>query len=149
MQRDRSRGIALLLAVTVLAALGVISLTMLGLARGERDAGLAAVAHVQARGAAEGVLAQALLGWPSGRTPLAPGDSTLLITANLPGSVSGQAAVRALGGGFYLLTAWGTRWSAAGLALGSARLEQLVLLRPDSGSISRPMRYPRGWRLLP
>jgi len=143
-------GIALLLAITVLAALGVISVTALTLARTERAAGLAAIARVQARGAAEGALALALLGWPNSSTPVAAGDETSLARFSVPGPADGQAKVRALGGPVYALEASGVRRSAAGVLLAAVRLELLVLLGgPDSNSIVHPRAYPRGWRLLP
>lgn len=144
------QGIALLLAVAVLAALGIISLTALALARTERAAGLAAIARVQARGAAEGALALAQLGWPSSSTPLAPGAETNLTLFSAPGPAVGQAKVRALGGAVYALEASGARLSVAGDLLGSVHLELLVLLSPpDSNSRVHPAAYPRGWRLLP
>jgi len=148
--RPSERGVALLLAVGVLVAVGMISLTALALARAERVAGLAAVARVQARAAAEAALAQAMQGWPSGSTPAAPGEELVVARATVPGPAEGQASVRALGGPVYALLGAGTRLSAAGEPLGSVRLELLVLLEgPDSTGRARPRRYPRGWRVLP
>jgi len=144
------KGIALLLAVVVLSALGVISLTGLALARGERRAGLTAVARVQARAAAEAALADALLGWPAASTPVAPGQELLLVQLTVPGPAQGLARVRALGGPIYALEATGERVSQAGDLLGAARLELLVLLDPpDSTGATRPRPYPRGWRSFP
>jgi hypothetical protein len=140
----------LLLAIVVLAALGIISLTALTLARGERVAGLGALARVQARGAAEAALAQGMLGWPSALTPATPGDSVLLARVSLPGPARGDAELRALGGPVYAITASGVRLSGAGELLGAARLELLVLLEAaDSSGSVHPQAYPRGWRLLP
>ena len=148
--RSREHGVALLLAVAVLAALGVISLTALTLARMERVTGLAAIARVQARGAAEGALSQARLGWPSSSTPVGPGNETGLARFSVPGPADGQASVRALGGAVYALEASGVRRSAAGDVLASVRVELLVRLAgPDSNSLVRPIPYLRGWRLLP
>jgi len=144
------RGVALFLAVVALAALGLISLTGLTLAWGERAAGLAALARVQARGAAEAALAQALVGWPSAATPLLPGSFTLLVRLTLPGPAHGSARLRSLGGAIYALDAVGFRVTPGGDTLGAVRMQQLVLLpAPDSVSLIRPLRYPRGWHLLP
>jgi hypothetical protein len=147
---ENERGVALLLAVTVLAAIGMISLTGLALARAERVAGVAAIAQVQARAAAEAALAEAMRGWPAGDTPAAPGEELLLARVTVPGPADGAAKLRALGGPIYALEASGTRVSLAGEPLGSAHLQMLVLLDPtDSSGTARPRRYPRGWRLLP
>jgi hypothetical protein len=144
------RGVALLLAVIALSALGVISLTGLALARGERRAGLTAVARVQARAAAEAALAEALLGWPAASTPVAPGQEVLLVQLTVPGPAQGLVRVRALGGPIYALQAMGERLSQSGDLLGAARLELLVVLDPpDSTGTTRPKPYPRGWRSLP
>jgi len=146
----QERGIALLLAIVVLAALGVISLTALTLAQMERVSGLAALARVQARGAAEGALALARLGWPSSSTPVAVGNVTTLAHFSVPGPADGLARVRALGGPIYALEASAERRASSGDLLASVRLELLVLLAgPDSNSMIRPVPYPRGWRLLP
>lgn len=144
------RGVALLFAVAVIAALGVISLTGFGLARTERAAGLAAVAEVQARGAAEAALADAMGGWPSPQTPVLPGQEVVLSSIALPGPVMGQAVVRALGGPILLIRATGTRRSAVGAVLASILVEQLIRLdslAPDS--LIHPRKYPLGWRLFP
>jgi len=144
------RGVALLLAIAVLAVMGVISLTALTLARMERRSGLAALARVQARGAAEAALALARLGWPSSSTPFAPGDVTGLARLSVPGPADGLARVRALGGPIYALEASGERRSRGGELLASVRLELLVLLTgPDSNSTVHPVPFPRGRRLLP
>jgi hypothetical protein len=143
-------GIALLLAIAVLAALGTIALTAFTLARAERMAGLAAVARVQARAAAEAALAQASLGWPGSLTPVVPGDSVRLTQVSVPGPARGEAWLRALGGPIHAITASGIRLSNAGEPLGTVRLELLVLLiAADSAGIVRPLNYPRGLRLLP
>jgi hypothetical protein len=140
----------LLLAVTVLAALGIISLTGIALARAERVAGQAALARVQARGAAESALARASLGWESWRTPIAPGATVELVQFSEPGPAMGKAELRALGGPIYALEASGVRLSNSGDSLGVSRLELLVILRaPDSVGMVRPKPYPRGWRSLP
>ncbi len=144
------RGVALLIAVSVIAALGMISLTAFELARMERVAGLAAVAEIQARGAAEAALTDAMAGWPKAQTPLAPGQEALLVAVTLPGPSVGQASVRALGGPVFSIRAGGTRRDGAGGTLAEIRIEQLVRLdslAPDS--LIHPRKYPLGWRLLP
>ncbi|HEU5219667.1 MAG TPA: hypothetical protein VFU23_13490, partial [Gemmatimonadales bacterium] len=144
------RGIALLLAISVSAALGMISLTAFGLARMERAAGLFAVAEVQARGAAEAALADALAGWPRALTPLSPGQESLLASVQLPGPASGQAVVRALGGPVLSIRARGVRSDAGGGVMAEIILEQLVRLdstAPDS--LIHTRKYPLGWRVLP
>jgi hypothetical protein len=144
------RGVALLLAVVVLAALGAITLSALALARTEQSAGLAALARVQARGAAEGALTLARQGWPGSSTPVIPGGETSLAGFLAPGPASGGARVRALGGPFFSLEASGVRFSVAGRELGSVRMQLLVLLGPpDSSGNIRPSPFPRGWRVLP
>jgi hypothetical protein len=144
------RGAALLLAVTVLAAVGMISLTALALARAERVAGLTAVARVQARAAAEAALAEVLKGWPAASTPSTPGEELELAHVTVPGPAEGWGKVRALGGPIFAVVGSGIRASSALEPLGSVRLELLVLLEPpDSSGTARPRRYPRGWRLLP
>jgi hypothetical protein len=144
------RGIALLLAIAILAAISTMTLTALALARMERVAGVAAVSQVQARAAAESALAEAMQGWASAFTPLTPGAEATLATVTVPGSADGRASVRALGGPVYAIRAEGARISLAGDTLGSARLELLVLLdAPDSLGRVHPRSYPRGWRLLP
>lgn len=144
------RGMALLLAVAAIAALGMISLTAFGLARMEREAGLGAVAEVQARGAADAALAEAMAGWPGSRTPVLPGGQSVQTSVSLPGPSSGEWVVRALGGPVYAILASGSRVDAAGGTLGSVIIEQLVRLdslAPDS--LIHPRKYPLGWRLLP
>ena len=144
------RGVALLLAVAVIAALGMISLTGFGLARVERSAGLAAMAEVQARGAAESALAVAMAGWSPLLTPILPGQETLIATTSVPGPATGQAVLRALGGPVFAIRASGVRRNAAGIAIAEILLEQLVRLdsaAPDSQI--HPRKYPLGWRLLP
>ena len=125
------RGVALLFAVAVIAALGMISLTGFGLARMEREAGLAAVAEVQARGAAEAALADAMAGWPRAQTPVLPGQETLLTTVMLPGPVTGQAVVRALGGPVFSIRASGD----------SARCRRANLAAIGHGTAG-PARFP-------
>ena len=144
------RGVALLMAIVVTAALGLISLTGYALARAERAAGLAALARVQARGAAEAAAAEALLGWPPERTPIAPGEESLLARVTGPGPVEASARLRALGGPLFAIRAEGVRRDGFGELLASVRLEVLVVLEPMSAdSLVHPHVYPRGWRLLP
>jgi hypothetical protein len=143
-------GVALLFAIAVIAALGMISLTGYGLARIEHTAGLAAVAEVQARGAAETALTEAMAGWPAAQTPSVPGQEVLLATALLPGPATARAFVRALGGPVFSIRSDGVRRSGAGEVLASVLIEQLVRLdslAPDS--LIHPRKYPLGWRLLP
>jgi len=148
--RHREGGFALVLAVSSLALLGFVSLSALTLARSEAAAGLAALARVQARGAAEAALADALLGWPDASTPVAVGSEVLLTQTSVPGPASGQARLRSLGGSVYALRALGERRSLSGRLLASVRLELLVLPgAPDSNFIIHPVVYPRGWRVLP
>lgn len=145
-----TRGVALLIAVAVIAALSIIAMSGFALARMERAAGLSAVAEVQARGAAEAALADAITGWPKSVTPLAPGQEAQLAAVTLPGPATGLAVVRALGGPVFSLNATGVRLNAAGDALASVRVELLVRLdsaAPDS--LIRPRKFPLGWRLLP
>ena len=143
-------GIALLMAVIVLSALGAITLSALALARTEQAAGLAALARVQARAAAEGALTLARQGWPATSTPVIPGAETTLAGFVAPGPANGRATLRALGGPFFSLEAAGTRLSVAGGELGSVRLQLLVLLPPpDSSGTVHPSPFPRGWRVLP
>lgn len=143
------RGAALLLAVGTLAMVGFISVTAFSLARTESQAGLVAVARVQARAAAEGALAEALLGWSTTSTPVTPGAETTLAQVAFPGPAAGTARVRALGGPVFAIRAVGVR-SAAGQPLATVKLELLVLLGvPDSISMVHPGVYPRGWRVLP
>ncbi len=145
-----TRGVALLMAVAVIAALFTISLSGYALARMERAAGLSAVAEVQARGAAEAALADAMAGWPKSVTPLVPGQEASLAAVSLPGPATGTAVVRSLGGPVFSLNATGLRLTAAGEPLGWVRVE--VLVRLDSAgpdSMIRPRKFPLGWRLLP
>ena len=141
---------ALLFAIAVIAALGMISLTGFGLARMERASGLAAVAEVQARGAAETALTDAMAGWAPSQTPSNPGLEVLLATVAVPGPASAQAFVRALGGPVFSIRSGGVRRNGAGLPLASVWMEQLVRLdsaAPDG--LVHPRKYPLGWRLLP
>lgn len=145
-----TRGVALLMAVAVIAALFTISLSAYALARMERAAGLGAMAEVQAQGAAEAALADAMAGWPRSVTPGVPGQEATLATVTLPGPASGVAVIRALGGPVYSLNASGLRVTAAGEPLAWVRVEGLVRLdstAPDS--LIRARKYPLGWRLLP
>ena len=144
------RGVALLFAVAVIAALGMISLTAFGLARMERVAGLAAVAEVQARGAAETALADAMAGWPKSLTPTLPGQEVLLSSVAIPGPATGEALARAQGGPIVSIRASGVRLDAGGRVLAAVMIEQLVRLdslAPDS--LIHPRKIPLGWRLLP
>ncbi len=143
-------GVALLIAIAILAAISTMTLTALALARTERVAGLSAISAVQARAAAESALAEAMQGWAAGLTPGVPGAETPLTSVAEPGPAQGWASVRALGGLVYALRGSGVRLSQAGDSLGLARLELLVLLEgPDSNGRVHPRAYPRGWRLLP
>jgi hypothetical protein len=143
-------GVALLLTVAALAVVGLVSLTALGLARTEREAGLGAIARVQARGAADGALALGLLGWPVTLTPSSAGSEVQVASFVGPGPASATAWLRNLGGPVYLLWATGRRSAGDGTTLAESRMELLVLLNPaDSNGTTHPVRYPRGWRLLP
>jgi hypothetical protein len=144
------QGIALLVAVVVLAALGIISATGIALGRAERTAGALAVAEVQARGAAEGAIAVALLGWPPERTPVGAGAELPVADLSVPGPAVGRAVVRALGGRVYSILGTGERVDRGGRVAARVRAELLITLDslgPDS--LARPRPYPRGWRLLP
>lgn len=148
------RGIALLAAVVVLAALGLVSTTAFSLARFEREAGQAALAEVQARAAMEAAMADALQGWPRRVIPVAPGAEVLLTEFNGPGPALGRAVLRALGGPVFAIVGTGTRWNRSGGVSASARAE--LLIRIDSterfspgDSLAGARIYPRGWRLLP
>jgi hypothetical protein len=144
------RGVAMLLAVSAIAALGTIALSAFALARVERAAGIAAVAEVQARGAAEAALADAMGGWDRSLTPQLPGQEAALASVTLPGPVTGQAVIRALGGPVFSLNAVGVRLNGAGEPLASVRVELLVRLdstAPDS--LIRARKFPLGWRLPP
>ena len=140
----------MLIALATLAALGAVSVTAYTLARFESRAGLAALARVQGRSAAESALAEALGGWRATRTPRGIGEEVELARVALPGNASGVATVRNLGGPVYLLRGVGARRDRDGNAIGFAAIELLVLLDsagPDS--VVKPREYPRGWRILP
>jgi hypothetical protein len=138
------------MAVAVIAALGTISLSGFALARMERAAGESAVAEIQARGAAEAALADAMAGWPRQFTPVLAGQEVLIALVSLPGRATGRAVVRALGGPVYSLRATGVRLTTAGVPLASIRVELLVRLDSlASDSLIHPCKYPLGWRLLP
>lgn len=144
-----ARGAALLLAIAVVAALGTISLSGYALARMERAAGMAVLAEAQARGAAEAALADAMAGWPRTRTPVLPGEESVLSLVSLPGPATGEAVIRSLGGPVFALRATGLRPGGGGF-LASVRIE--VLVRLDSAapdSLIHPRKFPLGWRLLP
>ena len=144
------RGIALLIVVSMLGTLAAITLTAFTLAKSQREGGLAALARVQARGAAEAALAQAFQGWPSALVPLMPGQEVQLASFAGPGPASGSASLRFLGGPIYAIRATGVRLSVAGDTLGLVRLELLARLgSPDSAAVIHPVPYPRGWRVLP
>lgn len=144
------QGLALLLAVAVLAALGVISLSGFALARQERAAGLGAVAEVQAEGAAEAALADAMTGWPSSQTPSVPGQESALASVGVPGPAFAQVMVRNLGGPVFLLRVSAVRPDAGGEPLASVVAELLVVLdSAGPGSLIKPRKYPLGWRVLP
>lgn len=138
------------MAVGMIAALGTIALSGFTLARMEATAGVSAVAEVQARGAAEAALADAMSGWPKSVTPRLPGQEALLSSLTLPGPAVGRTVVRALGGPVYSLNAEGYRLTAAGEPLASIRVELLIRLDSlASDSLIHPRKYPLGWRLLP
>lgn len=143
------RGYALLIALVALAAVGAVITTGFALAQSESRAGFAAVARVQAQGAAETAAADALRGWDVADTPRAAGQETRLVQLNLPGSVEGIATVRSLGGAVFAIRATGTRREAGGSAIGFAEIEVLVLLDSVLQGRIRPRNYPRGWRILP
>lgn len=141
---------ALLVAVVVLAALGVISATSLMLGRAERIAGALAVAEVQARGAAEAAMAEAFRGWSPSQTPVGAGAEQFLAEFTTPGPAIGRAVLRALGGRVYSIVGSGERIDGNGRVLAKVKAELLITLDslgPDS--LIRPRLYPRGWRLLP
>ena len=143
------RGIALLLAVAALAALGTIAATAFSLAQTERAVGLAALAEVQALGAAEAAAAVALRGWPRSRTPVFPGEELPLARLVTPGPADGWSVIRALGGPIFALRAWGVRRDGAGNPLAERRVELLVRLdSTGSGDSIRPRVDPRGWQGL-
>lgn len=144
------KGVALLMAMAVLASLGMIVLTGFALARAERVAGLAAVAEVQARGAAEMALSDALLGWNPALTPLTAGGEVPVAWSSSPGPSFGQANIKNLGGPVFAILASGARTDAAGGVLASVWLELLVLadsIGPDS--LVHPRKFPLGWRVVP
>jgi hypothetical protein len=146
----RERGLALLIAVAAVAGLGVISLTGFALARMERASGVAAIAEVQARGAADAALADAMSGWPAALTPFMPGQEVGLGSVLLPGPALGRAVLRNLGGPVFLIRTTGVRPDAAGVPLASVAAELLVQLDSGGGGgLIRPRKYPLGWRLLP
>jgi hypothetical protein len=140
------RGIAMLVALVVMTALGMIAATAFSLARLERRAGTGAVAEVQAQGAAEAVLAEAARGWPKALVPAMPGQETALLTLSVPGPAHGSLVLRSLGGPIYLLRASGVRTVGGGLPPANVRIEQLVRLdSTGADSLIRPKRDPRGW----
>lgn len=141
---------ALLVAVVVLAALGVISATGFALGRAERTAGALAVAEVQARGAAEGAMAESSRGWPPERTPVGAGAEQFVAEVTVPGPAVGRAVVRALGGRVYSILGIGERVDLNGRVVARVRAELLITLDSlGADSLVRPRSYPRGWRLLP
>ncbi len=144
------RGVALLLAIATISSLGMIALAGYTLARGESAAGLAALARIQARAAAESAAETAMLGWAPERTPALPGEETELVRITGPGPAEGVARLRALGGPLYVIVGEGSSRGGGGQLLGAVRLEVLVLLDPPGpDSLTHPRRYPRGRRLLP
>jgi hypothetical protein len=150
MSIESKRGLALLIAMAVVAALGMISLTGFALALQERAVGLGAVAEIQAEGAADAALADAMAGWPASQTPLMPGQETALATVRVPGPAVGQAAVRNLGGPIFLLRATGVRFDRLGTPIASTEAELLVRLDSAGGGARvNPRKYPLGWRRLP
>ena len=140
------RGVALLLAVALLATIGIIAMTACALARTERAAGLGALAEVEARAAAEAAAAEALRGWPRAVTPSRAGEEVELARRTAPGPAEGWAVLRSLGGPIFALRAGGVRRDAAGDTLASRRFELLVRLDSSgTGDSVRPRIEPRGW----
>jgi type II secretory pathway pseudopilin PulG len=140
------RGIAILVALVVLTALGMVAATAFSLARLERRAGTGAVAEVQAQGAAEAALAEATRGWPKAQVPAMPGQETALLTLRVPGPADGSVVLRSLGGPVFLLRASGVRQVGGGFPPASVRIELLVRLdSAGSDSLIRPRSEPRGW----
>jgi len=143
------RGIALLVAVAMLATLGAIAMTAYTLARAERVAGLGLLAEVQAGAAAEAAATEALAGWPAARTPALPGEQASLARIALPGPAEGWSVVRALGGPIFAIRAWGVRRDAGGVVLAERRLTVLVRLESSpSGDSVRPRVDPHGWQAI-
>jgi len=144
------RGFALLLAVAALTTLGVVTATGLALALRESALGRATMADLKARGAAESALAEASRGWSRGMTPLFPGDTLALVAVTFPGSATGRAVLRALGGPILALEATGEVAPSSGTGPARSRVE--LLIRVDSAgpdSLLRPRLLHRGWRLIP
>jgi hypothetical protein len=141
--------VALLFALVALVALGAILITGFALARGEGRSGSRALARVQARAAAETVIADALEGWDSDSTPRQPGAERLLVELGFPGGARGTATLRSLGGPVFAIRGTGVRAQPDGDAIGFAEIEVLVLLDSSADGRVRPRVYPRGWRILP
>jgi hypothetical protein len=140
------RGIALLLAVAMLATIGAIAVTAYTVARAESAAGLGTLALVEARAAAEAAAAVALRGWPRTLTPDAPGEEVPLSRVIASDRAEGWTAVRALGGPVFAVRVWGIRRDASGKALAAIRFELLVRLDSSGTADSvRPRVEPRGW----
>jgi hypothetical protein len=142
-------GVALLHALVAVAALGAILTTGFALARGESRSGSRALARVQARAAAESVIADALEGWDPDRTPGQPGAERLLAELTFPGGARGTATLRSLGGPVFAIRGTGVQGQPGGDAIGFAEIEVLVLLDSSANGRIRPRVYPRGWRILP
>ena len=143
------RGIALLVAVAMLATLGAIAMTAYTLARAEGMAGLGLLAEVQAGAAAEAAATEALAGWPAARTPALPGEEAPLAQIALPGPTEGWSVVRALGGPIFAIRAWGVRRGAGGVALAERRLTLLVRLESSPSRDSVRLRIdPHGWQAV-
>lgn len=140
------QGIATLVALVVLTALGMVAATAFALAGLERRAGAEAVAEVQAQGAAEGALAEAARGWPRVQIPRMPGQETGLLRLDFPGPAEGSLVLRSLGGPVFLLRASGVRPLGGNLPPANVRIEVLVRLdSTGSDSLIRPKRDSRGW----
>ncbi len=149
MRVDGRRGFALLLALGTLLGLAAIVLTAAMLAQNEARSGLAALARIEAQGAALTAASDALEGWSEADTPLVPGEERTIVTVTNPGPVTGTATLRSLGGPVFAIRANGVRREASGSAMGYASIEILILLDSVAGGRVRPRVYPRGWRILP
>ena len=138
-------GVALLLAVTALAALGVVAASGVLLASREAGLGSRALARVRAGAAADGALAEAHRGWPAELSAVALGDSVPLAVVAFPGSATGTVFLHFLGGPLYALRATGNVGVVA-----TQRLELLIEIDTSGlDSLARPRPVARGWRRIP
>jgi len=144
------RGIALLLAIAALFALGFMATTGVALAMREADLGRTAVADAKASGAADAAVAEGFRGWNPAITPLAPGDSVVLPVQPLPGAALGSLVLHSLGGPILALRGTGATFGPNGIVLARSRVE--LLIRLDSAaadSLVYPRAITRGWRRIP